>query len=102
MSFFDWLWGKRRSLEPTSTQPPHLAAIVAKVKVTRSGQVFLNGQPTPLEDLRQAFQRLKTEGGVVWYYREDPSGEPPEEAMAVIQAVTDARLPIKLCEEDFD
>lgn len=74
---------------------------VAKVKVTVSGQIYLNGLATDLTDLREALLRLQEEQGVVWYHRENPAGEPPEEAMAVIKAVAAARLPIKLCEEDF-
>jgi hypothetical protein len=81
---------------------PRPPAVIARVKVTRTGQLFLNGQPTSLEELVRVFARLKHENGGVWYYREDPAGEPPAEAMAVIQAVADARLPIKLCETDFD
>ena len=75
---------------------------VAKVKVTASGQIYLNGLAADLSDLREALMRLRDKRGVVWYYRENPAGEPPKEAMAVIQVVAEARLPIKLCEQDFD
>jgi hypothetical protein len=81
---------------------PRPPAVIARVKVRRSGEVLLDGRPTDLKELRRVFDRLKKEGGGVWYYREDPAGEPPAEAMVVIQAVIDAQLPIRLCEEDFD
>jgi len=53
---------------------------------------------------------LQTEGGgetcatsygAVWYHRESPGQEPPPEALAVLQAIIDARLPVKLVEKDF-
>lgn len=75
---------------------------VAKVKVTASGQIYLNGRAADRSDLREALMRLKEERGAVWYYRENPAGEPSEAAITVIKAIAEARLPIKLCEEDFD
>ena len=74
----------------------------ARVKVTRKGAIFLDGRRATLDDFRQTCDRLHKEGGAVLYYREDPESEPHEIATQVIQAVIDARLPIKLCENDFD
>jgi biopolymer transport protein ExbD len=68
----------------------------ARVKVTPKGQIFLNDQPVTLYQLKRSFSELKQQEGTVLYYREDPEGEPPVEAMAVIQAVVEARLPIRL------
>lgn len=78
------------------------AAAIAKVKVDRAGAIFLNGKTVTLEELRNEFARLKEAGGTVWYFREDPQGEPPAQAMAVIQAIVDAQLPVRLLEKDFD
>ena|SRR5258708_8762932 len=75
---------------------------IAKVKVTQNGNLFLNGQETTLDAIKQEFARLKGVKGEVWYYREDPTGNPPTIAMEVIQAVIDAKLPIKLSETDFN
>lgn len=75
---------------------------IAKVKVDRAGRIYLNGTPTTIENLRREFTRLAASNGVVWYHREDPAGEPPPEAMEVIKAITDARLPVKLVEKDFE
>jgi hypothetical protein len=77
-------------------------AAVAKVKVMDTGRIYLNGRSTDLTDLRRAFLRLQEQRGEVWYRRETSTGEPPEEAMAVIKAVSEARLPIKICEADFE
>lgn len=75
---------------------------VAKVKVMDTGRIYLNGRPTDLTAFRQTLLRLKEQRGEVWYRRETATGEPPEEAMAVIKAVSEARLPIKICEADFE
>jgi hypothetical protein len=74
---------------------------IAKVKVTSEGKLFLNGQETTLDAIKQEFARLKMVNGMVWYYRENPGGEPHPNAMEVIKAVVDAKLPIKLSETDF-
>jgi hypothetical protein len=69
---------------------------IAKIRVDGEGMVTLDGAPIGLEALRAELTRLKEAGGVVWYYREDAAGEPPESAMAVIRAVVDAGLPISM------
>lgn len=69
---------------------------VAKVRVDRRGQIFLNETLVSLDELKKAFSDLKQANGTVWYYRENPEGEPTPEAMSVIQAVIDAQLPIRL------
>lgn len=78
------------------------AGAIAKVKVDRTGAIYLNGKTVTLEELKDEFARLRQAGGSVWYFRENPQGEPPAQAMAVIQAIVDAQLPVKLLEKDFD
>ena len=82
-------------------EPPEPTAI-AKVKVDRSGTIFLDGTEVTVDELREAFARLKEEGGAVWYHREDPQREPTPEVIAVIEAVVDDQLPIRLMDEDFE
>lgn len=78
------------------------ATEIAKVKVTRAGMIYLNGKLVGPEELKQEFARLKQANGAVWYYREDPHAEPPPQAMAVVEAIVEAQLPVRLLEEDFD
>jgi hypothetical protein len=78
------------------------SAHVAKVKVTRAGTIYLDGKTVSLAELKQEFVRLKRVQGVVWYYRENPQGEPPPQAMAVIEAIVETKLPVKLVERDFE
>ena len=99
--------------KPTSSESPpsHDASIVlagrefgeiAKVKVDRAGRIYLNGRIVTLENLKREFSRLHMVNGAVWYHRENPHQDPPPEALAVLQAIIDARLPVKLLEKDFD
>ena len=70
---------------------------VAKVKVLADGTILLDEKQVTIDELKAAFAKLKDkENGSVFYYRENADGEPPAQAMAVIQAVVEAGLPIKL------
>ncbi|HSK70132.1 MAG TPA: biopolymer transporter ExbD [Pyrinomonadaceae bacterium] len=71
-------------------------SVVARVKVTQTGKIYLNEKPVSLMELKKAFAQLKRENGVVWYYRENPQSEPSSEATSVIQAIIDAKLPVQL------
>jgi hypothetical protein len=75
-------------------------SLVAKVKVDRRGQIFLNGAPASLEELKKNFASLKEANGEVWYHRDNPEADPSPEseaaAKSVIMAVAAAKLPIKL------
>jgi hypothetical protein len=69
---------------------------IAKVGVSADGQIELNGAVASIEDIRATFAGLARDNGVVWYYREAASGEPHPNAMLVVQAVVEARLPISM------
>jgi biopolymer transport protein ExbD len=79
---------------------PHFDKI-AKVKVTKTGYIYLDGKAVSLDQLKQEFAGLKAAKGAVLYFREDPQGEPHPNAMAVIKAITDVKLPVQLVEKDF-
>ena len=68
---------------------------VAKVALTEAGAIQLDGRPVTLPELHEALRTLAAAKGEVWYYRPNPGGEPPPGAMAVIQAIADARLPVR-------
>ena len=78
------------------------SASVARIKVTQDGTIYLNGTRASLEDVKKNFETLKANKGRVRYYRENPQGEPPAQAMDVMKAVVDAGLPIKLCTSEAD
>jgi hypothetical protein len=73
------------------------SAHVAKIKVKRDGTIVLNDETVTLEQVKSSLSKLSQfAGAAVWYYREDPGGEPHPNAMLVLQAVVDAKLPVKL------
>lgn len=67
----------------------------AKVAVAESGAVTLDGRPVSLPELRAELETLAKWKGEVWYYRANPAAEPPPAALAVIEAVMQARLPVR-------
>jgi len=111
------LWGFAAGAEAIQTparfeaSPSYDASIVlagrefgeiAKVKVDRAGRIYLNGRIVTLENLKRELSRLHKVNGAVWYHRENPHQDPPPEALAVLQAIINARLPVKLLQKDFD
>jgi hypothetical protein len=131
MGFFDWLFGSRRKPEPQApstleqrtdgADPRAVASIeslmrearelpigsvrehaVAHFKVDMQGGYFLNGKPMSLEGVKKECARLGQIGGFVFYYRENPEEEPPEDAEAVIDAIAEARLPLSFASRDYD
>ncbi|MEB2345398.1 MAG: hypothetical protein OZ948_11715 [Deltaproteobacteria bacterium] len=68
---------------------------VAKVALSEAGAIRLDGRPVSLPELREAFRTLAAAKGEVWYYRPNPGADPPPGAMAVVQAIAEARLPVR-------
>ncbi len=76
--------------------------IIARIKVSRSGQIDLNGMQVTREQLRTALTSLKDVNGTVWYYREGGADFPSEEAEKVFDTILDAKLPVRVsCKPDF-
>jgi hypothetical protein len=67
-----------------------------KLAVFADGRITADGEPATIDMLRSGFKKLAEQKGAVWYYRETGKSEPPPQAMEVIKAVTEARLPIRL------
>jgi len=70
--------------------------MVMKIAILADGRITVNGEAAEMDSLRAALKRLAEQHGVVWYYREAAEGEPPAEAMHVLKAVVENRLPIRL------
>jgi biopolymer transport protein ExbD len=75
---------------------------VTRIKVAQDGTIFLNGSKASLEDVKKNLEQLKANKGRVRYFRENPQGEAPPQALGVIKAITDAGVPIKLCTSEDD
>src|SRR5579872_3091333 len=72
-------------------------AQIAKIKVNRDGTIVLNDEPVTLEQVKSSLSKLsQSAGAAVWYYRENPEGKAPPNAMLVLQAIVAANLPVKL------
>ena len=69
---------------------------VARVTALSSGRLLLNGSEITVQTLSSEFERLKANGGAVWYYRENPQSEPPPQAMEVIKLVIRNQLPVSM------
>jgi biopolymer transport protein ExbD len=78
------------------------SATVTRIKVAQDGTIFLNGSKASLEDVKKNLEQLKANKGRVRYFRENPQGEAPPQAMTVMKAIADTGLPIKLCTSEED
>ena len=67
-----------------------------KVAVYADGRVVADGHEISISALRDAFMKLSNAHGSVLYYREAGQSEPHPNAMTVVQAIVDARLPVSL------
>ncbi|HZQ46577.1 MAG TPA: hypothetical protein VFC07_06175, partial [Verrucomicrobiae bacterium] len=56
----------------------------------------VDGTAATIQSLQASLHTLSEKHGVVWYYREAGRQEPPPIAMAVMKAVVEGRLPIRL------
>jgi biopolymer transport protein ExbD len=91
------LSGCQREAAPAVAQKaPGADAKSMKVKVTSKGEISADGQPVTPEELDARFAALKKEQGQVWYYRDNPTGAPPDNAMTVIKLVANHKLPIQM------
>ncbi len=73
-----------------------------KISVLSDGEILLDGQSSALSDISDALNDAQKSGKAIWYYRENPAGDPPPRAMAVLDLIMEARLPISMCSQaDF-
>ena len=76
---------------------------VLKLKVTQTGEIYLDDRPKTLEEAFAELERLKRERGAVLYYREDgPQHQPHPNGLKVIHKIEELKLPVGLSEKDFD
>jgi hypothetical protein len=76
---------------------------VLRVKVTQSGEVYLDGQLKTLAEAEAELERLKKERGAVLYYREESAQHQPHpNALRVIHKIEELQLPVGLSEKEFE
>jgi hypothetical protein len=69
---------------------------VVKIAVFADGRLIVDGSAATVESLRASLKHTTETHGTVWYYREAGQQEPPPAAMQVMQAIVEARLPVRL------
>jgi hypothetical protein len=70
--------------------------IVLKISVLQSGKILADGVEISLDDLNARLSQIKSQNGVVWYYREAAQGKAPPVATEVIKTILNQALPISL------
>jgi biopolymer transport protein ExbD len=68
---------------------------VLKVAVMADGHIAVNGAPATIQSLRESLKKLSQQKGVVWYYREGANTEGPPVVKQVVQAIIEARVPVR-------
>ncbi len=84
------------SKQDNSNDEAELIRPIVKVSVLNTGKILIDGTESTLSQIEQHLKTLKTEDGVVWYYRETGQEEAPQDAMQVIQIIVENGLPISL------
>ncbi len=69
---------------------------ILRVGVLRDGSVTADGSATTIEALAPKLDALAVSNGSVYYYREAGQEEPHPNAMKVITAIAERKLPISL------
>jgi hypothetical protein len=70
----------------------------AKVYVTKSGEIILDGKPVKIDELDPALAVLAEKHGVVLYAREAPEEKQPHPVVkTVVDTVIKNHLPIRFC-----
>ena len=69
---------------------------IVRISVARSGEVAIDGVAAAPQDLAAALDRVKNDGGAVYYYREAPQAPPTDQQLTVFKTIIDARVPIRL------
>jgi len=94
-----WMTGLIFCLASCTSEPPkrhNSNSRVLKLAVMSDGRITVDGEPQTIESVRESLKQLAEERGVVWYYREAAAAEPPPEAMQVMEAIIENRLPVRL------
>lgn len=75
---------------------------IAKLSVGKAGEISWNRTRIPLDELELELQRLKEEGGAIWYYRVNPHMEPNDSQIEVIEVVAKSMIPVRLVENEAE
>ena len=84
--------------EKVTTQEQHAAtdSIFIKIYVEQDGKIIADGNDISLNALDSSLSKIKESNGVVYYSRANAQGEPPEQAMQVMELIVKYSLPVKM------
>jgi hypothetical protein len=72
------------------------ANVILKVSVLQSGKLLADGTEVSLDGLDDRLAQVKSQNGVVWYYRELSQGQPPLAALEVMKLVVKHSVPVSM------
>ncbi len=70
--------------------------VVLRLSVLQSGKLFADNAEVRLDVLDTRLSEIKSQNGVVWYYREGGQVEPPPVAMEVMKLIVKHRVPVSM------
>jgi hypothetical protein len=65
---------------------------VAKIQVSPSGDIVIDGHGASLQQLERTLAREKKNDGEIWYYREPPTVEPTDAQIRVFTIIMNSGL----------
>ena len=86
---------EKPSEEPTAELPQP----ILKIAVAADGTITLDGNVISLENLREELAAAVGTDPVVWLYRAESEGDPPEESSQVLLAIREKMIPISTSSE---
>jgi hypothetical protein len=69
---------------------------ILKISALSDGIVLADGKKVDLVSLDKLLAKLKSDEGVVWYFRENASKEPTQQAMEAIRLVVKHSIPVSM------
>jgi hypothetical protein len=70
-----------------------------RVKVSKSGSIYLNQKEASLDELITELLRYKEQGYGTYYYREEILSDSPPETLEIFNAIVSAGIPVKIGNE---
>lgn len=87
---------------PVDKQPPEPGQRIMKIAVVATGAITLDGQAISIDDLRTTLESAAATEPVVWLYREETQGDPPDAYRDVFRAIVQNRMAVSFTSEpDF-
>jgi hypothetical protein len=90
--------GETPAADPTPQPPP----VLAKLKLTREGELMLDGKQVSLDDLKARFEGLKGKDGVVLFFKERNGNPQSGVTMKALQQLAEkSSVSFKPTSQDF-